>query len=69
MYTIDRWKWSYAATTRTVTINDKSISISNQSAATGYFEQLFEKALKEGAYTIAVKVDGVVYSRVITAFG
>ncbi len=68
-YTVDRWKWTYAASTRKCKLYSKSISLSNESASMAYYAQTFEKTLANGVYTIAAKIGGTIYSKSISTFG
>jgi len=66
MYTIDRWLWTVAVATRSITINSGYITIENTSGTTGVFAQKLG-ALEPGTYTLSVQFsDNTVESRTLT---
>lgn len=68
-YTIDRWKWTYAVSTRKCIINEEGLHLENLSASTGYFAQYFEAPLTNPPYTIAVRENGVTYAYTVHTLG
>ena len=53
VYTIDRWFIQHGCT---LTVNENSITITNNSGDVGYFGQSFEKELVAGYYTTTLEV-------------
>lgn len=66
MYTIDRWLWTVAVPTRSVTIQSGYVTITNNAGTTGIFGQKLE-ALEPGTYTLSVLfTDGTVENKTLT---
>ncbi len=61
-YTIDRWCMGEQDYQRTVELVDGGITITNPNTTyIGTFQQVFEKALPQGTYTLSVKVKSIAY--------
>lgn len=66
MYTIDRWLWTVAASTRSTAVNSGYVTITNNAGTTGIFGQKLE-ALEPGTYTLSVQFsDNTVESKTLT---
>jgi hypothetical protein len=69
-YTIDRWKMTAANVDFITTLDNGYITLTNNLAVYGYWQQLLERTLEDGVYTIScITSDGTLYSKAITVSG
>jgi len=69
-HTIDRWKWTESNSGLITTLNSGYITLTNNAGYYGYWEQLLERTLEDGVYTIScITSDGTLYSKAVTVTG